>query len=804
MKTIFAQLLLVPTLAGLPLASVMAQEATDASAVAQDATPATVAETAAERTDDAAVPASPSDRPSATESDQAASTPAGATAVQKMMDRRGTGNPNEPALWLNFSRADWKSVLEWFSDEAQLSLEYDQLPQGSLTYSDPARPYTISESLDVINLNLMKRGYALVRRGRSLQVIDLEADNAEKLISEIAELVKPEDLDRRGESDIVSCVFGLGSMTPDAAKEELPQMVGPWGRVIVLDSARQVKVTETASKLKAIRTLLATASSADSQVIELELVHRGADELLELARPLLGLEPGENVNDEIRISVSVYGDLILATGNPGKLSLLEAIVKKRDKPLPEADPNANEEAALPTFKTHFVSTADITTVFDVLQTMLSGQPDTRVGIDPNTKAIIARARPETQELIANTIAQMEGRGQDFKVITLKRLDPSQALLTINKFFGVTDEGGDGPIVDGDPVTGRLWVRGTTEQIELVEKLIRELEGEDALSGLGDKVRLLPYTGRAAEDALDQIRGLWPVTGRSNRIHTRSPHRNGGSGRGIPERRVIREPDVQTTPPKDPPTPATTEANHQADGKYQLITEPVQSNVPVQSDVPVGPDNPEDKDPQPEASTDQSDGASIAISVDGADIIVQMTPAGIIVASEDTEALNAFEALMSSIASPSALQSDLPTIFWLKYAKADVAAELISSVMGGSEGTLTSAVDTVTGGGFSGMLGLLGGGGGGSDASSSKSILTATGSVSIVPDMRLNALIVQANAIDLQMIELILEKIDRQESPEDIETTAKPQLIPVIYQDANDVAEVVKSVFADRIAGNNNN
>ncbi len=73
-------------------------------------------------------------------------------------------------------------------------------------------------------------------------------------------------------------------------------------------------------------------------------------------------------------------------------------------------------------------------------------------------------------------------------------------------------------------------------------------------------------------------------------------------------------------------------------------------------------------------------------------------------------------------------------------------------------------------------------------------------MSIVPDARLNALIIHANPIDMQMIELILEKIDRQESPEDIETVAKPMLIPVIYQSAKDVAEVVKSVFGDRIAG----
>ncbi len=190
-----------------------------------------------------------------------------------------------------------------------------------------------------------------------------------------------------------------------------------------------------------------------------------------------------------------------------------------------------------------------------------------------------------------------------------------------------------------------------------------------------------------------------------------------------------------------------------------------------------------------------------LNVGGADIVVQFTPAGMIIASEDLEALDAFQSLMESLAAPSSLQSELPTIVWLKYIEADVAAELISSVLGGSEGTISSAVDSVAGGIGGGMLGLLGmGGGGSSNAPTSKSVLTASGSVNIVPDARLNALIIHASPVDMQMIELILEKIDRQESPEDIETVSKPMLIPVIYQSAKDVAEVVKSVFGDRIAG----
>ena len=138
-----------------------------------------------------------------------------------------TGDAGE--LRFNFSGTNWPAVLQWFADQADLSLQLDQVPIGSFTFADPTRSYTISESLDVINLALMKRGYAVVRRGRMLQVIDLEDENANKLISEIAEPVLPEQLEQRGKSDIVSCVMPLGSLAPEDAREELAQLVGRRG-----------------------------------------------------------------------------------------------------------------------------------------------------------------------------------------------------------------------------------------------------------------------------------------------------------------------------------------------------------------------------------------------------------------------------------------------------------------------------------------------------------------------------------------------------------------------------------------------
>ncbi|MFG0260866.1 MAG: secretin N-terminal domain-containing protein, partial [Novipirellula sp. JB048] len=511
--------------------------------------------------------------------------------------------PREPGFVFNFSGAGWKDVLEWFVEQADLSLQVDRFPAGTVNYSDPTRVYDAAESLDILNRLLLDRGYALVRRGRMLLLIDLEVENAANLISEVAELVSVDELDDRSRSDIVSSVFPLGSLTPDAARTEIAQLIGPWGRVVVLDSARQVKVTETVSKLLAIRQLLENARQADSTVVEIVLQHRGSEEVLEIARPLIGLDPGQNANDEIRLSMGLYGERIYATGLPGKVALLESIVQKADKPLDTADPNTSTEVVVPVFETHAVQTADPATVFDVLQTLLAGTPETRIAVDPKTNAIVAYARPETQAMIAATIAKLEGSGQDFKVLTLRRLDPAQALLTINKFFGVTAESTGGPIVDGDPVTRRLWIRGKPEQIAIIEELITELEGEDVLGNMSDQVRVLPYSGQAAQDALRQVQSVWSTLGRTNEIRTiRTAGSSASSGNEMPERRVHPAPprDNANVPPRERPTeqnqtpeavpssavenrtevrrPARQKANDDGagfDAGYQLVAAPLQ-------------------------------------------------------------------------------------------------------------------------------------------------------------------------------------------------------------------------------------
>jgi hypothetical protein len=87
---------------------------------------------------------------------------------------------------------------------------------------------------------------------------------------------------------------------------------------------------------------------------------------------------------------------------------------------------------------------------------------------------------------------------------------------------------------------------------------------------------------------------------------------------------------------------------------------------------------------------------------------------------------------------------------------------------------------------------FGGGGGGGAAT------TPAGPVTVVPDVRLNALFVTATDRDMETVEMFLQVIDQPWNPEGTQFNAAPRFIPVLNNDAETVANTVKQVYAGRI------
>lgn len=744
-------------------------------------------------------------------------------ADAKLSDVKST----DGKLLFNFRFQPWAEVIPWFAKQADLSLVMDAPPPGTFNYTDTRR-YTPAEALDVLNGVLLTKGFTLVRRERMLMVVNLEDG---PIPPNLVPAVDLKELDTKGEFEVMSVLFTLHRITPDEAEAEIGKLIGPQGAIVKLPKARQIQITETGGRLRRIRTVLESIEGPQS-----------------------------------------------------------AMGRATDAPQLEV---------------YSIASADPQSVFDVLQTLLSGVPDVRLAIEPKSGNLVAFARPAQHATIRATIDQMQRDARKIEVIHLTRVDPQLAVLAINKLFG--GDGKDGsttaPKVDAEPTSRQLLIRGSDGQIAQIRQLLNQM-GESASTETAQNksnVRMIPLKGRAAQMALEQAEQLWPTL-RKNKVRVVSPSSVAPSVRGAnspatsralptermgptdrtdpldrafpagqfapgdevrPERRREAAPAAgRLRPPVVPtPQPATKASRPNAaepaplappsdpithrlprDPRFRFAADPGPASIPETgipesrdptsaiadrvavelaapnvAGPPVAP--PKATDPtvttptattpaeQAAPATDEAQSAAKTPRGEPAPIVIAPSAGGVVIASEDTEALDQFEALLQTLATRTATSEREFTIFYLKSSSATVIAETLGHILGGTTssartgggsllGDIAGAALGEGGGGIMGsLLGIGRGGGGGGEETS----VITSGTMRIVPDVRINALIVQGSPADLDSIEQLLEVLDQQDAPETL-VSPKPRMIPVMNTKAADVAEVVKQVYQDRIAG----
>lgn len=723
-------------------------------------------------------------------------------------------------LKFSFRYAPWDQVLDWFATEAHLSMVLETYPTGTFNYTD-TRTYTPSEAIDILNSVLLTKGYTLVRRERMLMLVNLEDGVPPNLVTRIDE----KEIDQRGEYELVSCLFQLERMTPEEADTEIRKLIGPQGKVIVLERARQVLVTETAGKLRTIRDMLSAVErpadeSSTASIVHLQLQHVSPEEALVVVRQIMGIEEDQfaTAEGDLRLSLDPIGGRLIAKATPDAIAEVKDVLKLIDVPAPSASAESNGVVAQPQLEIYSISNADPASVLQVLQTMLAGLPDVRLALDPKTDNLIAMARPAEHATIGATLKQMQSEFAEIEVIQLSRLDPDTAKLAVESLFGIApDEDGEvtgkGPRVDVNAVTRQLLVRGTRAEIERIRSLLEKMgesPGAELYAEDRGNVRMIPLSGLSATELMERVQSVWPTVGR-NRIRSVTPSAaieamkiDASREDGAPSAGANRG---SLPPGVDPgllrPRPAGVRPAPVLPAVIKA--EPASAYLPTKNrtyllaqaadELPlvVG---------EPEQSRSAQTIQSVRPNRPGADIIVAPGPNGLLIASEDKEALDAFEELVRALSDP-ALQDDNDyTVFYLKYAESAVAADKLNSILGG--GTDSG------GGGFSGGLGALAGGmlpgfGGLFDSmmDSGSGGVTTSGPVQIVPIERLNALVVKGLPEDVELIRQLLVVIDQEHSPTDVQTAAPARLIPVFNARAADIAVVVKDVYASKLQASGN-
>jgi type II secretory pathway component GspD/PulD (secretin) len=739
-------------------------------------------------------------------------------------------------LRFSFRYAPWQDVLDWFATEAGLSLHADAPPPGTFNYTD-SRRYTPAEAIDVINSILLTKGFTLVRREKALILVNLEDGIPPNLVQRVAE----QELDDRGEFELVSCLFALDILTPEEAETEIRKLLGPQGAVVVLPKAKQILVTETAGRLRTIRDVIHAVEkpdlTSDQKLTVYELRHATADEVMVMVRQLLGLPEGSNAaaDGSLRVAVDALGSRLVVTGKVEQVKRVDEIVKLADVPLEDGAADlANLE---PQLEVYSIPLADPTTVLQVLQTILAGDEETRLTVDEATGNLVALASPSQHATIRATIAQMERDAKQVEVIRLRVVDPQLAVLAINRLFGVGEEGSakNAPRVEAELTTRQLLIRGTQGQISQIRTLLEkmgETSSDDDITGIADRrhTRSIPFTADELRDLLPKVERAWL---RRNRILIDPPLLLEGAGGDeggeldLPARAPLRQSTDGFIPEKRPDEFQRFDLTPRPKSDRPPAVEPEEKKTPENESPPLPP-NPKDnssaarsvrplirliaddgegeatEEPAPEADPQPNEDEPTPADNDPPLLLVLPGSEGSVIASKDLDALDEFENLLSTLAAKAAARPSF-TVFYLKYAKSRTAAELLKEILGGG-----SSSDSGGGGGLLGDLAgaamgnlggdLLGGllGIGGADGT-----VTSIGSVTFVPDSRLNAIFVQGEPTDIDVVERLLRIIDQEASPEDVQTFARPRIIPVVNSSALEISQVVRQVYAEQLGSSSN-
>jgi hypothetical protein len=179
------------------------------------------------------------------------------SAFVVQVQRRMSAAPPVPPKKLGafeFRGARWSQVFEWLGDRMGMPFVGDSRPTGTFTFIPPqaGQTYSVPEIIDVLNDALLGQKLLLVRREHSFTLIPAD----EKVDPGQVPRIGPDELEKRGRTELVSLVVPLQSASADEVAPEVRKMLGPFGEVVVLKRANELVLQDTAGNLRQVLRVL--------------------------------------------------------------------------------------------------------------------------------------------------------------------------------------------------------------------------------------------------------------------------------------------------------------------------------------------------------------------------------------------------------------------------------------------------------------------------------------------------------------------------------------------------------------------
>ena len=513
--------------------------------------------------------------------------------------------------------------------------------------------------------------------------------------------------------------------------------------------------------------------------------------------------------DKFRVSADVKNNALILWCNEFELRKVEGLLEQL-KSIPESDGTVFE------VRVYRLNTLDPEPLVATLEDMDALGVHASLEADAESKSIVAYATETGHKKIQDLIDRLDSSGRKFEVVQLRRRQADYVAGTIEFMMDAGEEedssnnrygyyyyrGGNqkeekksGFKIDADVENNRLLLLANEAEMKEVMNLLVKLGEIPSDEGDPSTVRIIEtMPGEELEDLLKRIEKAWPAMAPNPLL--------------LPEKsedtkdKAAQPTDATPSQPKtaqaQPAAPLIHFAQHETTGEQPAAEPPAKKVIPEATEGEPGktekaPEtapaaaNPPPAEPVEPPKTDNAKPASVAGK---APVSITVGPDGrLVIASEDTRALDRLEELLSSLAP----RRPNYEIFRLRYAYASIVSLTLEEIFEEKEESDNRGSSRYY---FYDYYG-----GGGNNDKEDKLRLSQRRPLKFVWDSDTNSILVQnATPEQLKLIGELIEFYDQPEPP-DSQSVRKQEIVQIKYSQASTIAETVKDVYRDLLSEN---
>jgi len=178
----------------------------------------------------------------------------------------GTNNPDE--LRLNFRNAPLDMVLNYLSDAAGFIIVLDTHVNGNVSVIS-SHPMTRDEAVELLNSVLNKNGYAAIRNGRTLTIVDKNDAKTRNIPVKTGN--NPDDVPDNAE--IVTQIIPIRFVDAQKLVSDLASFVSPQATVAANTDGNSIVVTDTQSNIRHLMEIIQAIDDSAEAETEIRVFH---------------------------------------------------------------------------------------------------------------------------------------------------------------------------------------------------------------------------------------------------------------------------------------------------------------------------------------------------------------------------------------------------------------------------------------------------------------------------------------------------------------------------------------------------